>query len=127
MRFELGHTPARRRLSLTPMIDIVFLLIVFFMLAAGFSPDMRLTVSAGSAGGAAYSGPPRLIDVHAGKIQLNGIDTTRDELVAALSRLTLSREDAVVLRANGEASLGDVTRVIDFLGAAGFNTLVLVE
>ncbi|MEM9851228.1 MAG: biopolymer transporter ExbD [Pseudomonadota bacterium] len=56
MNVNLGADHTRRRLSLTPMIDIVFLLIVFFMLAAGFSPDMRLSVSAGGQGVADFPG-----------------------------------------------------------------------
>ncbi|MEL7461042.1 MAG: biopolymer transporter ExbD [Pseudomonadota bacterium] len=127
MSLDLGTAPLRRRLSLTPMIDIVFLLIVFFMLAAGFSPDMRLNVSTGGAGVTGYSGPPRLVDIHADKILLNGIETPRPELADALSRLVEGREDAIVLRANAPARLGDLTRVIDLLTAAGFTGLVLVE
>ncbi|MEM8656825.1 MAG: biopolymer transporter ExbD, partial [Pseudomonadota bacterium] len=40
--FDLGPPPPSRRPSLTPMIDVVFLLLVFFMLAARFGQDMAL-------------------------------------------------------------------------------------
>lgn len=34
--FDFAPAPARKRPSLTPMIDVVFLLLVFFMLTAHF-------------------------------------------------------------------------------------------
>lgn len=127
MSVNLGATQTRRRLSLTPMIDIVFLLIVFFMLAAGFSPDRRLSVSAGGQGVAEYTGPPRLVDIHDGYILLNGIETPREELADALNRLTDTPRDAIVLRASETSRLNDISGLIDLLTTAGFTTLVLVE
>ncbi|MEO0362761.1 MAG: biopolymer transporter ExbD, partial [Pseudomonadota bacterium] len=41
MRFDLARAP-RRRPSLTPMIDVVFLLLVFFMLAARFGVELAM-------------------------------------------------------------------------------------
>lgn len=37
--FAFGSPPPRRRPSLTPMIDVIFLLVVFFMLAARFGAE----------------------------------------------------------------------------------------
>ena len=50
---SFGPPRPARRPSLTPMIDVVFLLLVFFMLAARFGQDTRLPMS--TAGGAAAS------------------------------------------------------------------------
>ncbi|MGJ8530069.1 ExbD/TolR family protein, partial [Maritalea sp.] len=51
-----------RKPSLTPMIDVVFLLLVFFMLASRFGMDMHIPMQISGAG-SGYSGPPRLVDV----------------------------------------------------------------
>ena len=57
---QFGPPRHSRRPSLTPMIDVVFLLLVFFMLAARFGHDLSLPMATGG-GGDAYDGPPRLV------------------------------------------------------------------
>lgn len=54
---------SRRKPSLTPMIDVVFLLLVFFMLASRFGLEAMMPLPLVGAGGGAYSGPPRLVDI----------------------------------------------------------------
>ncbi|MFC6760360.1 ExbD/TolR family protein [Sulfitobacter porphyrae] len=47
--FSFAIARPRRRPGLTPMIDVVFLLLVFFMLASRFGQDRALPLSAGAA------------------------------------------------------------------------------
>lgn len=47
--FTLGSPRPRRRPSLTPMIDVVFLMLIFFMLASRFGQETTLPL--GAAGG----------------------------------------------------------------------------
>ena len=42
---QFGPPRPRRKPSLTPMIDVVFLLLVFFMLAARFGQDVGLALA----------------------------------------------------------------------------------
>lgn len=116
----------RRRPSLTPMIDIVFLLLVFFMLASQFGQDRALRLGLG-AGGGGYSGPPRLVSVAADGIALNGTPTDLPDLAGALAPLMQDRSDTVVLRPTGGADLQALTDVASTLQAAGFSALVVVE
>ncbi|WP_296645235.1 ExbD/TolR family protein, partial [Roseinatronobacter sp.] len=44
--FAFEDTRPTRKPSLTPMIDVVFLLLVFFMLASRFGHDMHLPLNA---------------------------------------------------------------------------------
>ena len=60
--FAFAAPRARRRISLTPMIDVVFLLLVFFMLAARFGQEQAIPLAIG-AGAGDWDGPPRLIDI----------------------------------------------------------------
>ena len=60
---QIGSPPIRRKPSLTPMIDVVFLLLVFFMLAARFGQDVVIDLPISAASDKPYEGPPRLIDV----------------------------------------------------------------
>jgi biopolymer transport protein ExbD len=115
-----------RRPSLTPMIDVVFLLLVFFMLASRFSTDLEQPVST-AGGGSAYEGPPRLVDLWTDGLALNGVAMDEAEVIAELGRLTDSPEDIVILRAAEAVPLQALASLMDHLRAAGFARLVLVE
>ena len=112
-----------RRPSLTPMIDVVFLLLVFFMLASQFA-SVRLS---GAGAGDIYSGPPRLVDISADTLALNGKMLALPRLVEALAPLTTTRDDTVVLRGADGASVQRLLDVAQVLERAGFAKLVVVE
>ncbi|MGF6861101.1 biopolymer transport protein ExbD [Rhodobacteraceae bacterium MBR-64] len=123
----IATPPARRRtVNLTPMIDVVFLLLVFFMLAARFGAELSLPVASAGAGTAEWQGPPRLIEVLPDAVLLNGVPVAKAGLADAVAALTRTRDDPVVLRARG----ADVARIVSVMGGlqqAGFSHLVLVE
>ena len=124
--FTFDVPRARRKPSLTPMIDVVFLLLVFFMLAARFGLDTSLPlVAAGS--GAAYAGPPRLVDVAPEELALNGVAVTPAALVARLQRMTDAPTDMIILRPAAETDLQRVVDVMLALNTAGFRRVVMVE
>ncbi len=123
---SFGADSRRRKPNLTPMIDVVFLLLVFFMLASRFGIDRALPLSVAGSGGA-YSGPPRLVELVADGLLLNGIAVTPETLIDALAGLTETQDDAIILRARDGADLQAFVAVMDRLGAAGFSRLVLVE
>ncbi|MEM9725155.1 MAG: biopolymer transporter ExbD [Pseudomonadota bacterium] len=120
--------PVRRRrlVSLTPMIDVVFLLLIFFMLASRFAVETRLELApAGSGGG--YQGPPRLVSVQSEGVALNGAPLPLADLPAALDALAADRTQIVVLQPQDNADVQDLVGVIDALRGAGFTRLALVE
>lgn len=124
----LDDTPRpRRKPSLTPMIDVVFLLLVFFMLASRFGMDQVLPLPLASQGGEGYRGAPRLVDVLPGAVKLNGIEMAPEALVAALEELAPGPEDAVILRGQEGSKLQRVVDLAARLRAAGHLKLVLVE
>ena len=116
----------RRVMSLTPMIDVVFLLLVFFMLAARFDVTTTVEVTS-SEGGSEYTGPPRLIDVGAQGLKLNGVAMSESEIFDGLSALMSSSADIVVLRAEAAADVQRLLDVMTSLRAQGFVSLRLVE
>ncbi|RID91052.1 biopolymer transporter ExbD [Gemmobacter lutimaris] len=122
---RFGPERPRRRPNLTPMIDVVFLLLVFFMLASRFGTDRALPVATAGTGGA-YSGPPRLVELAPAGLRLNGVPITPEALIAELDRLTESGSDVIVLRARDGADLQALVSVMDRLAAVGFSRLVLV-
>jgi biopolymer transport protein ExbD len=108
------------------MIDVVFLLMVFFMLAARFGQEVSVEVAlAGGAGD--WSGPPRLVDIRPEGLALNGVPTDLDGVAGALPGLMTSAGDTVVLRARDGADVQRVLDVMEALRGHGFTALVLVE
>jgi biopolymer transport protein ExbD len=126
MTMSFGQRQRRRRPDLTPMIDVVFLLLVFFMLASRFGAETGLPLQvAGAAAG--YAGPPRLVDVDATVLRLNGVAVTEAALPKALLPLMTSPQDAVILRPAAGVDVQRLVRVMGVLRAAGLQRLVLVE
>ncbi|MEX2518729.1 MAG: biopolymer transporter ExbD [Paracoccaceae bacterium] len=121
-----GVERPRRRPSLTPMIDVVFLLLVFFMLAARFGVDQALQLPlAGS--GDDYRGPPRLVEITPEGVTLNGAPVAEEGLAAALSPLMADPSDTIVLRGRDGAALQRAIDIAETLTAAGYSALVLAE
>lgn len=125
--FDFAIPRPRRKPSLTPMIDVVFLLLVFFMLAARFGQDMTLPLKTGGGGTAEWQGPPRLITVGADMLTLNGVAMEPGSLANRLRQLMPSPDAPVLLRAGPDADLARLVAVIDLLRAGGFNSLIVVE
>ena len=126
MRFSLPSERRSRRPSLTPMIDVVFLLLVFFMLASRFGMDMQVPLTLAGQG-TGYSGPPRLVDIGPQFVSLNGTAMDEASLADALRSLMEGPEDTVILRAQDDATLQRVVAIMELLGAADFTSVVLVE
>ncbi|MEM7076221.1 MAG: biopolymer transporter ExbD [Pseudomonadota bacterium] len=116
---------ARRKPSLTPMIDVVFLLLVFFMLASRFGTDFVLPLPLASSAGSEYRGLPRLIEVLPEGEKLNGVSV--DDVIGALRPLMTADDDMVILRGGDGANVQRVVTVAEVLRDAGFTSLVLVE
>lgn len=131
---SFGEDRPRRRPSLTPMIDVVFLLLVFFMLASRFGQETVLELAIAGGPGAAWQGPPRLVEVGAetaqgtasGMVALNGVPVALADLPAALAPLMQAPSDPVVVRAR-KGAVQDLVSVLAGLRAAGLGNLVLVE
>ena len=124
--FAFAAPRRRRRISLTPMIDVVFLLLVFFMLAARFGADQAIPLRIG-AGAGEWEGPPRLVEVLPEGQRLNGVAVTPEGLVTGLAPLMEAPGDPVVLRPRDGASLQRLVDVMEALSSAGYTGLILVE
>lgn len=122
----LGTPRPTRRLGLTPMIDVVFLLIVFFMLAAQFGIDRVLPLNTGGVD-RAYTGPPRLVVISENGILLNGAPVSLEQLPEQVATLTQSKDDTVVLQPVANVPLQRLLDVAEALNASGFSRLAVVD
>ncbi|MDE4132212.1 biopolymer transporter ExbD [Phaeobacter sp. QD34_3] len=116
----------RRKPSLTPMIDVVFLLLVFFMLASRFGVDAVIDLPLAGAGGS-YSGPPRLIGIGPDSLDINGVPVADDRLTSAIAPLMSKPDDLLILRGRDGADVQRITDITRLLSRAGHTAFVLVE
>lgn len=113
------------RPNLTPMIDVVFLLLVFFILAARFGTDNGIPVATAD-GSDAYAGPPRLVDVYPGAVRLNGVEVAEAALAEMLGGLVKLPADVIVVRPRGEVSTQRLVDIMGALSVAGFSNIAFV-
>jgi biopolymer transport protein ExbD len=125
--FAFDRPRRRRRGSLAPMIDVVFLLLIFFILAARFGTEGTLAIAAAGEGGAAWEGPPRLVEIAPDGIRLNGRTIALEALGPAARALAPSPDSPVVVRPLPGADVQALTDALDALAAAGLSAPVLAE
>ena len=115
---QLNNAIRRRRPSLTPMIDVVFLLLIFFMLVSRFGGDKVIEINLPSALGqtSQYEGAPRLVEIKSGNlVSLNGLEIPLDQLSNNLSKLMPSPNALIILRSSAEANTQDLLDVLLYL------------
>ncbi len=122
--FSLPRTP--RRPSLTPMVDVVFLLLIFFMLVSRFGLESALPLQTGGTD-TGYSGPPRLVTVEGDGLRLNGVAKSPRTVLTELVGMTESGEDVIVLQPAGDASVQRLIDVMSLFQEAGFTNLAILE
>lgn len=122
--------PARRTLSLTPLIDVVFLLLMFFMLASTFARFSVVEVSLAGARGTAQEieARPVLLTVGAdGALRLNGEAVVAGELKARLVGLAGGEPTSVIVRPSAEASSQDIVTALERATGAGVGGVALAR
>ncbi len=125
MPLKTSHGEELPAVNLTPMIDVVFLLIIFFMVGTQFTESERqIGVKLPGAGQlTAMVRPPhrREVAVKAdGSIVLDGQLVTSAQLTQRLSEMLASYPELqVVVRADGDAKHQHVVAVYDSANRAG--------
>jgi len=108
----------RRRLPLTPLIDVIFLLLLFFMLSSSFLhfADVEVASAGAASGGPATPGTSALLRLQAdGGLVLNGEAVETDGLVATLRTLHEGGTERLVLAAADERAVQDLVDVLALL------------
>lgn len=127
---RLANSGRRRALiSLTPLIDVVFILLVFFMLASSFLDWRAITLDApaGAAAGSSAEGA-LLVEVRPDGLRLSGETVSLDALAARVAeRVAATPDHRVVVKPAPGVALQDTVGVLDRLAAAGAADLTLVR
>lgn len=120
-------------LNITPLIDVVFLLLIFFMVTTTFNKNTQLEVHL--PGIQTWQSPAleRVVDITVnaqGQISLNG--KTLENPNARTLREALRQHpqfdpsQKVILRADGQAPYQMVVRVMDVAGQLGYHNIQLL-
>lgn len=90
---------ARRMVSMTPLIDVVFLLLLFFMLTSTFSTFGEIELSPASPGNSAAEAPTdrAFVQIGATRLVLNGASVSLEDLSAEVQegQVLVSLDDDV--------------------------------
>lgn len=115
--------------NLTPMIDVVFLLVIFFMVATKFteverSIDLELPTAA-EAGDSLPPDRPSVVAVReGGQVELDGAPVTLDELTARLRGETEQQSDKqLVIHGDARASFQHVAAAMAACQQGGVSEL----
>lgn len=121
MEFE-GRTRTRAELSMAPLIDVVFLLLVFFLLTSTFTVPEAIDLTLPNSSTAEEALPDALVVslLEGGRIDLDGVAVSLGGLPAAIERARESGPDRPVrLAADGGVAVQAMIEVMDALRLAG--------
>jgi biopolymer transport protein ExbD len=127
MEFE-GRARIRTQLDVTPLIDVVFLLLIFFLLTSTFITPEAIELSLPTSG---TGTPSRTLPVVVSldrydELRVGERQVTLQQLEAVLSQSLSNRErKAVTLKADSTAELQRLLQVMDRIRAAGAAELSL--
>ena len=127
------HSPRRRRayFMLTPLVDIMFLLLIFFMLTSETSlyTLMRMSAQAVAAEPVATIPSPTpelVVAIGHQQVRLNGVAMPIGQAATVLAQFRAQGVDRAALVAGHAAQVQDIVSVLELLEAAAFGEVRLV-
>ena len=120
--------------NLTSLIDVVFLLLIFFMVSTTFTDKTELAIDLPEAKGQLQMEAPDAIEVvvnQEGDYAVNGkrlLNTQFDTLKSAISKTADGNVDrAFIVTADAQSSHQSVVKVMDAAGQLGFKKLSITS
>ncbi|MEQ8313911.1 MAG: biopolymer transporter ExbD [Gammaproteobacteria bacterium] len=116
--------------NITPLIDVVFLLLIFFMVTTTFNRETRLLVNLPEANAEAAQGIPDQIEIVVGRegsYSINGRALVDNRIETLMRGLELESGGdlglPILLVADAEASHQSVVTAMDAIGQSGFTRM----
>ncbi len=117
----------RRPLALTPLIDVVFLLLLFFMLASTFQKYGEIDLATVGAGAdTATANRPLLLRIHPdGTLDLNAQTVELDGLEKALASAVTDGDTRVLVQVKAGAQTQSMVDVLERVRELGVKQIML--
>lgn len=113
----------RRRTNLTALVDVIFLLVIFFVSSSAFlaTGKLRLTEATETGGGAATSTerpspptPPLLVQpLGGGRVRVNAVEHAMADLTAVLDSFAGQGATAALIAPAAAATVQDLTTTLE--------------
>jgi biopolymer transport protein ExbD len=127
MEFE-GRTRIATRLDMTPLIDVVFLLLIFFLLTSSYVVPQAIGLKLPRSRTAEPTAPsPVVVVLRAdGRVVLDGRPLSLEALTAALrAAIAVAPDRAVSLESDADVSVQRLLSAVDAIRDAGGRSLSL--
>jgi biopolymer transport protein TolR len=125
-----GRASAMAEINITPMVDVMLVLLIIFMVAAPLltvGVPVELPKTAASALPTEQEEPLTITLTADGTMLIQTTETASDELIPKLRAIASERsDDKVFLRADGSIPYDKVMQVMGALNAGGFRNIGLV-
>ncbi len=132
MKFERQNTEDVG-VNLTPLIDVVFLLLIFFMVTTTFTRDNNLLINLPEASGEPLDVLPDQIEIlvaRNGAYSVNGAGLVNSQigtLMDAIEQISAGDNSLpIIITADAETSYQSVVTVMDAVAQLGFSRLNIV-
>ncbi|MCD4750072.1 MAG: biopolymer transporter ExbD [Thermoanaerobaculales bacterium] len=126
----LNLKPRRPEVQMSPLIDVIFLLLIFYAVTTQFVSDQRLKLDLPDAKTAEEVGtgredrPPVVKIAKDGSIWIDDIEISEEQLEDQLAELVQRRpEQTVILKGDQGADYGVVVHVLDIARAVGAKSI----
>lgn len=123
-----GRQRSKQELNVAPLIDVVFLLLIFFMLASTFiePKSVELILGSGATRTVTAVDPLEIEVTTDGSIRLNGLRLSVEQLTVEIAaRIKGDPNRIVTIRAEAEIPVQRLIQVMDQVRSAGTNNLRL--
>ena len=129
MRTSHANSHAEAKVDLTPMLDVVFILLIFFIVTSNFIQEETLGLEGPPPGGTNVPMPVILVSVDADNlIRVNGRLTQIDRARANMERLRAENPESVlIIQAHANTPSGTVIRLRDLAYSANVERVNIVR
>jgi len=102
----------QRSISLTPLVDVIFLLLLFFMLSSTFTQFGQVEIGAPSGSGGTAAPPKALLVLEGDVLRLNGQAFGEEDLLTRAQSLLDSDIDSLLVLVRGSTSTQQLVTVM---------------
>lgn len=122
-------TRRRKQISMTSLIDVIFLLLLFFMLSSTFTRFAEIPLVGASAGQQAKASdkPPLFLRLAEDALELNGQTVALDRLIAEVEALDPAEGQAVLIAPSEAVASQRLVDVLVVLSSRPDLSVVVLE